>query len=110
MYEFDETIRFIRENSNNIYQADCAVYQYHPEGLAGSEDAWRAAASSEPDSPYAIAAGNLLHPDYARGIPIFVTTVPLPAELDTLIADERPDVVIEELVERTLHAPLAFPM
>jgi radical SAM superfamily enzyme YgiQ (UPF0313 family) len=36
--EFDETIRFIRENSNNIYQADCAVYQYHPEGLAGSED------------------------------------------------------------------------
>jgi tetratricopeptide (TPR) repeat protein len=53
-------------------------------GLAGSEDAWRAAASSEPDSPYAIVAGNLLHPEYARGIPIFVTTVPLPAELDAL--------------------------
>lgn len=27
-----------------------------------------------------------------------------------LVADERPDLVIEELVERTLHAPLAFPM
>jgi tetratricopeptide (TPR) repeat protein len=53
-------------------------------GLAGSEDAWRAAASSEPDSPYAITADNLLHPEYARGIPIFVTTVPLPAELDTM--------------------------
>ena len=53
-------------------------------GLAGAEDAWRAAADSEPDSPYAVAAGNLLHPEYARGLPIFVTTVPLPAVLDEL--------------------------
>ena len=53
-------------------------------GLAGSEDAWRAAAQSEPDTPYAIAAGNLLHPEYARGMPLFVTTVPLPGGLDAL--------------------------
>jgi tetratricopeptide (TPR) repeat protein len=53
-------------------------------GLAGAEEAWRAAAASEPDTPYAIAAANLLHPEYARGIPIFVTTVPLPAGLDAL--------------------------
>jgi tetratricopeptide (TPR) repeat protein len=53
-------------------------------GLPGSEDAWRAAAASEPDSPYAVAAGNLLHPEYARGLPVFVTTVPLPRELDGL--------------------------
>jgi tetratricopeptide (TPR) repeat protein len=51
-------------------------------GLGGAEDAWRAAVTSEPDTPYAIAAGNLLHPDYARGIPVFVTTVPLPDGLD----------------------------
>jgi radical SAM superfamily enzyme YgiQ (UPF0313 family) len=36
--EFQETVRFISENADNIYQADAAVYQYHPEGLAGSED------------------------------------------------------------------------
>jgi tetratricopeptide (TPR) repeat protein len=53
-------------------------------GLAGAEDAWRAAAASEPDTPYAVAAGNLLHPDFARGVPIFVTTVPLPEGLDDL--------------------------
>lgn len=53
-------------------------------GLPGAEDAWRAAAASEPDSPYAVAAGNLLHPDYARGLPVFVTTAPLPAGLDEL--------------------------
>ncbi len=53
-------------------------------GLAGAEDAWRAAAADEPDSPYAIAAENLLHPEYAPGIPVFVTTAPLPAGLDEL--------------------------
>jgi len=53
-------------------------------GLAGAEDAWRAAAASEPDTAYAVAAGNLLHPDFARGVPVFVTTVPLPEELDAL--------------------------
>ena len=53
-------------------------------GLRGAEDAWRAAAASEPDTAYAIAAGNLLHPEYAPGIPVFMTTVPLPAALDSL--------------------------
>jgi len=53
-------------------------------GLPGSEDAWRAAAASEPDSPYAVAAGNLLHPEYARGVPVFVTTAALPAGLEGL--------------------------
>jgi tetratricopeptide (TPR) repeat protein len=48
-------------------------------GLGGAADAWRQAAADEPDSPYAIAAGNLLHPEYAPGIPVFVATTPLPA-------------------------------
>ncbi|HKY24161.1 MAG TPA: tetratricopeptide repeat protein [Gaiella sp.] len=58
-------------------------------GLAGAEDAWRAAAASEPDTPYAIAAGNLLHSDYARGIPLFVTATPIPGVLDSLSPAEQ---------------------
>jgi tetratricopeptide (TPR) repeat protein len=70
-------------------------------GLSGSEDAWRQAAADEPDSPYAIAAGNLLHPEYAPGIPVFVATAPLPAgfaklsppkQLRTLALDARHSV------------------
>ncbi|HEY7345240.1 MAG TPA: hypothetical protein VH620_06740 [Gaiella sp.] len=53
-------------------------------GLPGAEDAWRAAAASEPDSAYAVAAGNLLHPEYARGLPVFVATATLPAGLEGL--------------------------
>ena len=65
-------------------------------GLPGAEDAWRAAAESEPDSPYAVAAGNLLHPEYAKGLPLFVTTVPLPETLDALPPAEQLDLLRSE--------------
>ena len=38
-------------------------------GEAGAEDAWKSAASLEPDTAYAVTAGNLLHPDFARNLP-----------------------------------------
>jgi tetratricopeptide (TPR) repeat protein len=53
-------------------------------GLAGAEDAWRQAAADEPDTAYAVAAGNLLHPEYAPGVPVFVSTAALPAGFDEL--------------------------
>ena len=34
--------------------------------------AWRAALDAEPDTPYAIVAGNLLHPQLPRGLPAFI--------------------------------------
>jgi tetratricopeptide (TPR) repeat protein len=33
---------------------------------------WRAAASDQPDTPYAVRAGDFLHPQYAPGLPRFV--------------------------------------
>jgi len=60
-------------------------------GLRGAEEAWRAAAASEPDTPYAVAAGNLLHPEYARGLPVFVTATPLPGGLDDLTPVQQLD-------------------
>jgi Flp pilus assembly protein TadD len=38
----------------------------------GAEEAWRQAAALEPDTPYAVTAGNLLYPQYARNLPTFV--------------------------------------
>ena len=62
-------------------------------GLPGSRDAWRAAAASEPDSPYAVTAGNLLHPEYARGLPVFVATATLPAGLEGLSPPAQLDLL-----------------
>jgi tetratricopeptide (TPR) repeat protein len=53
-------------------------------GLPGAQEAWRAAAASNPDSAYAVAAGNLLHPEYAPGLPVFVTVARPPRRLATL--------------------------
>jgi tetratricopeptide (TPR) repeat protein len=38
----------------------------------GAEEAWRQAAALQPDTPYAVTAGNLLYPQYARNLPTFV--------------------------------------
>jgi hypothetical protein len=53
----------------------------------------------------AIALIPLLSENFSRAV--YAST----RELDrALIEREKPDIVIEELVERSLHAPGAFPM
>ena len=46
-------------------------------GRPGAEDAWRQAAVLQPDTAYAVTAENLLYPQYAKNLPVFV-----PARLD----------------------------
>jgi tetratricopeptide (TPR) repeat protein len=53
-------------------------------GEDGAKAAWESAAELEPDTVYAVTAGNLLHPEFARNLPIFVPTAPLPASIRRL--------------------------
>ena len=53
-------------------------------GENGAEDAWKSAASLEPDTAYAVTAGNLLHPDFARNLPIFVPSTAFPTDIRKL--------------------------
>jgi tetratricopeptide (TPR) repeat protein len=46
--------------------------------------AWRAAAEAEPDTPYAILAGNLLQPKLPRGLPAFIPSFDAPAAVTSL--------------------------
>jgi tetratricopeptide (TPR) repeat protein len=48
-------------------------------GEAGAKDAWLSAADLEPDTAYAVTADNLLHPDFAPNLPIFVPEEDVPA-------------------------------
>ncbi|MDQ3380037.1 MAG: hypothetical protein M3546_06915 [Actinomycetota bacterium] len=43
--------------------------------------AWRAAIEAEPDTPYAVLAGNLLHPRLPRGLPAFIPSFAASAEV-----------------------------
>lgn len=46
--------------------------------------AWRAAIDAEPDTPYAIVAGNLLHPQLPRGLPAFIPSFAASPEITRL--------------------------
>jgi len=76
-------------------------------GLAGAQEAWRAAAASDPDSAYAVVAGNLLHPGYAKGLPVFVTTAPLPAGLAGLSPSQQL-AALRRGAERTVAGKLLY--
>jgi tetratricopeptide (TPR) repeat protein len=47
-------------------------------------EAWRAALDAEPDTPYAVVAGNLLHPNLPRGLPAFIPSFNAPAAITKL--------------------------
>jgi tetratricopeptide (TPR) repeat protein len=53
-------------------------------GQPGAETAWREAAAVGPDTPYAITAGDLLHPGFARGLPVFVPSFDTPKAITEL--------------------------
>ena len=59
--------------------------------------AWRAAIEAEPDTPYAVLAGNLIHPQVPRGLPAFIPSFAAPAEVVQL----APERQLEALRART---------
>ena len=64
-------------------QLNLGIAQYWS-GEGGETEAWKSAADLEPDTAYAVTAGNLLHPDFARNLPIFVPLAEPPPGLRRL--------------------------
>lgn len=58
-------------------------------GVPGTQQAWREAADVEPDTAYAVAAGDLLHPEYARGLPLFIPSFEAPSSIRQLPAPRQ---------------------
>lgn len=61
--------------------------------------AWRAAVEAEPDTPYAVLAGNLLHPGLPRGLPAFIPSFSAPPAL-TRLAPARQLEALRRRAER----------
>jgi len=55
--------------------------------------AWSAAIEAEPDTPYAILAGNVLHPKLPRGLPAFIPSFAAPAEITRLAPARQLDTL-----------------
>lgn len=77
--------------------------------IGDAEKAWRAAWQKAPDSPYAIHAVDLLHPDTPRGIPAFVPSFPEPAGLDKLSPAKQLAFLKDEAEQKgTWQARIAY--
>jgi tetratricopeptide (TPR) repeat protein len=63
---------------------------------AAAEQAWRQAETAEPDSPAAIRAETLLHPEMPQGRPFFVPSAAVPPE----VAEQLPLQQLDELERR----------
>jgi tetratricopeptide (TPR) repeat protein len=61
--------------------------------------AWRAALEAEPDTPYAILAGNVLHPRLPRGLPAFIPSFAASQDV-TRLPPERQLDALRERAER----------
>lgn len=55
-------------------------------GETGAKEAWESAAELQPDTAYAVTAGNLLHPEFARNLPLFVPVANVPPAVSKLPA------------------------
>ena len=69
---------------SSLVQLNYGVALYWRGDGAGAKAAWRTARSAQPDTPYAIRAGDLLHPNFPRGLPNFVPSFRPPAGLARL--------------------------
>jgi tetratricopeptide (TPR) repeat protein len=70
--------------------------------------AWRAALEAEPDTPYAVVAGNLLHPDLPRGLPAFLPSFAAPASITSLPAARQLEALRVAAENGGLHEQLLY--
>jgi hypothetical protein len=69
---------------------------------------WRAVLDAEPDTAYAIVAGNLLHPDLPRGLPAFIPSFTAPAAITKLPAARQLDALRDAAVRGGVREQLLY--
>jgi tetratricopeptide (TPR) repeat protein len=70
--------------------------------------AWRAALDAEPDTPYAVLAGNLLFPKLPRGLPAFLPSFSSPREIAALPPERQLDALRRRAARGTGRDVLLF--
>jgi predicted Zn-dependent protease len=87
-------------------QLGLAFYWTHRDGQAVT--AWRAARRLQPDTPYAIRANDLLHPQYAPGLPGFVPSFPMPLAIRVLAPAQKLSALRRAAERGGAHAKILY--
>jgi predicted Zn-dependent protease len=83
-----------------------AFYWTHRDGQAVT--AWRAARRLQPDTVYAIRANDLLHPQYAPGLPGFVPSFPMPLAIRVLAPAQKLSALRRAAERGGAHAKILY--
>ncbi|HSB37776.1 MAG TPA: hypothetical protein VLD13_01710 [Gaiellaceae bacterium] len=70
--------------------------------------AWQAAARGQPDTPYAVRAGDFLHPQYAPGQPRFVPSFAMPLRIRVLPPDRQLAALGRAAASGGAHAKILY--
>lgn len=70
--------------------------------------AWRATLDAAPDTPYAIVAGNLLHPSLPRGLPMFIPSFSAPARIAQLPPERQLEALRRDAASGGLEELLLY--
>jgi tetratricopeptide (TPR) repeat protein len=82
---FDELAALARSNPrSSLVQLAYGLALYWRGDRAGAQSAWGAARRAQPDTPYALRAEDLLHPNFPRGLPSFVPSFEPPRAIARL--------------------------
>ncbi len=76
--------------------------------VTAAEKAWRLAVEKDPDTPYAVRAGDLLHPDLPRGLPVFVPSFPDLPGLDGLAPAAQLALLKRRAEQGGVHDRIAY--
>jgi tetratricopeptide (TPR) repeat protein len=79
--------------TNAVVKLHLGFARYWLRENAGAVAAWRAAERTEPDSASAVRAGDLLHPEMARGLPVFVAGFEAPRSFNELTPRKQLDAL-----------------
>jgi tetratricopeptide (TPR) repeat protein len=82
---FSKLVALVRAHPRSaVAQLHYGLGLYWRGNVPAAKAAWRAARRSQPDTPYAQRAEDLLYPRFPRGLPTFVPSFRAPAVLDRL--------------------------
>jgi len=70
--------------------------------------AWRRAAQQQPDTPYAVRAGDFLHPQYAPGLPRFVPSFQPPLRIRALPGPQQVAALRADAAHGDAHAKILY--
>jgi tetratricopeptide (TPR) repeat protein len=93
---------------NSVVQLNYGLGLFWRGDDTGAKAAWGVARRAQPNTPYAVRAGDLLHPNFPRGLPTFVPSFPPPVGLTKLSPPDQLALLKRNARAKDEHARLLY--